>query len=48
MSMASPQQKELINSLKGKKKEEKAQLVADYCNNQGITKEQLETLYKMF
>lgn len=48
MSMANPQQKQLINSMQGKTKEERAQKIADYCNEQGITKEQIEQLYKMF
>ena len=48
MSIANPQQKELISNMNGKNKEEKAQKIADYCNEQGITKEQLEKLYKMF
>lgn len=34
MSIANPQQKELINSLNGKSKEERAQKIADYCNEQ--------------
>lgn len=48
MSMANPQQKQLINSLMGRTKEEKAQKIADYCNQNGITKEQLENITKMF
>lgn len=53
MSMLNPNQKELvnklnINSLNGKTTEEQAQKIADYCNNNGITKEQLENIRKMF
>lgn len=49
MSIANPQQKELLNNMKnGKNKEEKAQKIADYCNENGITKEQLGNLIKMF
>lgn len=48
MSMANPQQKQLINSIRGTSREEQAQKIADYCNNNGITKEQLENIRKMF
>lgn len=47
MSLANPQQKTLINSIQGKSREERAQKIADYCNQQGITKEQLENIIKM-
>ena len=48
MSMANPQQKQLINSMKGTSKEEQAQKIADYCNANNINKEQLETMLKVF
>lgn len=48
MSMLNPQQKELVNSLKGKSKEEQAQYVADYCNKNNISKEQLQGLVQQF
>ena len=60
MSMANPQQKQLINSMKGTSKEEQAQKIADYCNANNInkeqlvpplgsiTEEQLETILKLF
>ena len=48
MSIANPQQKELLSNMNGKNKEEKAQKIADYCNENGITKEQLSNLMKLF
>lgn len=48
MSMANPQQKQLINSIKGTSREEQAQKIADYCNANNITKEQLENILKIF
>ena len=48
MSMLNPQQKKLVNSLQGKNKDEQNQMLANYCNQNGISKEQLENIAKMF
>ena len=48
MSMLNPKQKQLVNSLKGKNKDEQNQMLADYCNKNNISKEQLENIAKMF
>lgn len=48
MSMLNPKQKQLVNSLKGKNKDEQNQMIADYCNKNNISKEQLENIAKMF
>lgn len=45
-----PQQKNLANNLigKGLTKEQKAQQIADACNQAGITKDQFEALVGFF
>ena len=47
-SLLNPQQKETINNLQGKSKEEQAQALADYCNKNNISKEQLNNIINMF
>lgn len=48
MSMLNPQQKQMANSFMGKTSEEKAQCIADYCNKNNISKEQLQGLIEQF
>lgn len=43
-----PQQKQLISLFQGKSNEEQAQTIADYCNKNNITKEQLQNIINMF
>lgn len=43
-----PEQQKIANDLRGKTKEEQAQIVADKCNQLGINKQQLEQLIYMF
>ena len=47
MSMLSPNQKQVANQLQGKSKEEQAQAIADYCNKNNISKEQLQNILNM-
>ena len=44
MSMLNPSQKQQANDFKNKTKEQQCQEIADYCNKNGITKEQLQEL----
>nr|DAH72022.1 MAG TPA: hypothetical protein [Caudoviricetes sp.] len=46
--MINPQQKQLVNSLRGKNRDEQNQILADYCNKNNISKEQLQNISKMF
>lgn len=46
MSMLNPQQKEIINSLKGKTTDEQYEIISQEFNKAGITKEQLMTMKK--
>ena len=48
MSMLNPTQQQTMNNLTNKPDEEKAQMIADYCNKNGITKEQLQNIISMF
>lgn len=47
-SLLNPQQKQTISNLQGKSKEEQAQALADYCNKNNISKEQLNNIINMF
>jgi len=42
MSMLNPSQKQLANQFQSKTTEQQAQEIADFCNKNGISKEQLE------
>ena len=44
MSMLNPNQKQLANQFQNKTKEQQAQEIADFCNQNGISKEQLQNL----
>lgn len=48
MSMLNPNQKQLANQFQNKSKEQQCQEIADYCNKNGITKEQLQTIISNF
>ena len=47
MGMLNPQQKQAVNSFKGQTNEQQAQRIADYCNQNGISKEQLSNIIGM-
>ena len=47
MSMLNPNQKQLTDQFKNKSKEEQCQQIAEYCNQNGISKEKLEEIIKM-
>ena len=38
----------MVNQFQNKSNEEKAQAIADYCNKNGISKEQLQTIINNF
>ena len=46
--MLNPNQKQLVNQFQNKPNNEKAQAIADYCNKNGITKEQLQGIINNF
>ena len=46
--MLNPNQKQLVNMFQSKTDSEKAQQIADYCNKNGITKEQLQSIISVF
>lgn len=48
MSMLTPNQKQSINQFQNKSNEEQAELIANLCNEKGITKEQLQQIVTMF
>lgn len=47
-SLLNPQQRQIINNLQGKSKQEQAEALAKYCNENNISKEQLNTIINMF
>ena len=47
MQMLNPQQKSALNSFKGQTSEQQAQAIANYCNKNGISKEQLSNIINM-
>ena len=47
MNFLKPNQKQAVNQLQNKSKEEQAELIAQYCNNNGISKEQLQNRISM-
>ena len=48
MGMLNPSQKQVANQLQGKSSEEQAQAIAEYCNKNNISKEQLKEIMQMF
>lgn len=47
MSMLNPNQKQIASQFQNKTKEEQCQQIAEYCNNNGITKEKLQEIIGM-
>ena len=48
MGMLNPSQKQMASQLQGKSNEEQAQMIADYCNKNNISKDQLKEIMGMF
>ena len=48
LSMLNPNQKQALNLFQSKPDNEKAQQIADYCNKNNITKEQLQNIINSF
>ena len=47
MSMLNPNQKQTASQFQNKSKEEQCQQIADYCNQNGISKEKLQEIIRM-
>ena len=47
MGMLNPSQKQMVNQFQNKSGAEQAQAIADYCNKNGISKEQLQNIFGM-
>ena len=47
MSMLNPSQKQVVNQFQGKTNQEQAEAIADYCNKNGISKDQLKNIMGM-
>ena len=47
LSMLNPSQKQLANQFQNKSTQEQCQQIADYCNQNGITKEKLQEIISM-
>ena len=47
MGMLSPQQKQMVNNLQNQPNEKQAEAIANYCNQNGISKEQLASIIGM-
>lgn len=45
--MLNPQQKQMLNNFKSQPDNKKAQEIANYCNQNGISKEQLSNIIGM-
>ena len=48
MNMLNPNQKQALNLFQNKNDNEKAQAIADYCNKNNISKEQLQNIINNF
>lgn len=48
MAILNPQQKNQANNFLNCTDEQKAQQIADYCNKNGISKQQLQDLFNQF
>ena len=46
-NMLTPNQKQLLNQFQNKSGNEQYQAIADYCNKNGISKEQLQNIINM-
>ena len=47
MGMLNPNQKNLVNQFQSKNGADQAQAIADYCNKNNISKEQLQSIIAM-
>lgn len=47
MSLLNPQQKQAVNKLQNQPSEKQAEEIANYCNQHGISKEQLKNIIGM-
>ena len=47
MSLLNPNQKQMVNQFQNKNNQEQAQAIADYCNKNNISKEQLQNIINM-
>ena len=47
MSLLNPQQKQMVNQLQNQPNEKQAEKIAQYCNEHGISKEQLANIIGM-
>ena len=47
MSMLNPNQKQQVSQFQGKTNQEQAEMIAQYCNQNGISKEQLQNIMSM-
>ena len=47
MNMLNPSQKQMVSQFQGKPDNEKAQAIADFCNQNGINKEKLQEIMSM-
>ena len=48
MSMLNPNQKQIANQFQSKSREEQCQAIADFCNQNNISKEKLQEIVTMF
>ena len=48
MGLLNPSQKQLVSQLQNKPSNEQAQAIADYCNKNNISKQQLQDIINMF
>ena len=48
MGMLSPNQRQIASQFRNKTSQEQAEMIANKCNELGISKEQLEEMMKMF
>jgi hypothetical protein len=48
MGMLNPNQKQLVNLFQNKNEQERAETIAELCNKNNISKEQLQNIIGMF
>jgi hypothetical protein len=47
MSMLNPNQKQMVNLFQSKNNQEQAEAIAKMCNEKGIDKQQLQSIFNM-
>lgn len=47
MGMLNPSQKQMVNLFQNKNNQQQAEEIAKFCNEKGITKEQLQGIFSM-